>query len=77
MMSFVSRRENVYVVFIDFTKAFDQVNHHKNIEILRESGINGSALRITVNLYLNQKAFMKNDETLANEIYIKRGVRQG
>ena len=26
---------------------------------------------------MNQKAFMKDDETLANEIYVKRAVRQG
>lgn len=68
---------DVYVCFIDYSKAFDKVKHNKMITVLQDSGIDGKDLRIIKNLYWNQSAHIKINNEKTEEVKILRGVRQG
>uniref|UniRef100_A0A2A4JBK9 Reverse transcriptase domain-containing protein n=1 Tax=Heliothis virescens TaxID=7102 RepID=A0A2A4JBK9_HELVI len=69
--------QSVYVCFIDYEKAFDRVQHDKLINILRDIGLDHSDLTIIKNLYWHQKARVRVDQVLTDDIDIERGVRQG
>jgi len=68
---------DVYVCFIDFSKAFDRVQHDKLMHILRNMGLDGRDLRIISQLYWGQSAFINIDGEQSRDIEILRGVRQG
>lgn len=44
----------VYICFIDYSRAFDRVEHDKLLSILENMGLNDRDLRIINNLYYNQ-----------------------
>ena len=46
--------KEVYICFIDYTKAFDQVKHPKIIECLKEIGVDDTELQIINKLYWEQ-----------------------
>ena len=68
---------DVFICFIGFEKAFDRVKHEKMIECLSNIGIDGEDLRIVGNLNWKQRAVVKTEKGLSDEIEIKGGVRQG
>lgn len=68
---------DVYACFVDFEKAFDKVKHDKMIDILKKTEIDESDIRIIENLYWGQKAAVRVEDRLTDEINIRRGVRQG
>ena len=49
-------QKNIYFCFIDYTKAFDCVNHHKLWNILQEMGIPDHLICLLRNLYAGQEA---------------------
>ena len=49
-------QENIYFCFIDFTKAFDCVDHNKQWKILKEMGIPDQLIYHLRNLYAGQEA---------------------
>ena len=69
--------KDIYACFIDYEKAFDRVNHESMIKCLKDIGLNGKDIRLIVNLYWTQKAYIQLEQDLSGEIMIKRGVRQG
>ena len=69
--------KDVYLLFIDYEKAFDRVQHDKLLEILKRTGLDDRDIRIVANLYWNQLANVRVDGTLSDEVRIRRGVRQG
>jgi hypothetical protein len=69
--------KDVYLCFVDFRKAFDNVNHEQLIDILRKTGIDDKDIRIVANLYWGQTARAKIGNELTKSVQIKRGVRQG
>lgn len=71
------QRKNICLCFIDYEKAFDRVQHHKLISILREMDIDQKDIRCIENLYWNQTAQIKVDGEVLNTVKICRGVRQG
>ena len=70
-------KKDVYLCFIDYTKAFDRVQHSKLIDILENLDIDGKDLRIIKNLYWEQSAAVKIGNEVSKFQPIKRGVRQG
>ena len=48
-------QKNIYFCFIDYTKAFDSVNHNKLWEILKEMGIPDHLTCLLRNLYMQVK----------------------
>ena len=50
-----------YFCFIDYTKAFDGVGHHKLWKILKEMGIPAHLTCLLRNLYAGQEAMLELD----------------
>ena len=73
----IELRQDVFISFIDYKKAFDKVKHSKVMECLKDIGIDEKDLRITAGLYWDQAAVVKTKIDLSSEFSIKRGVRQG
>ena len=53
-------QKDVYICFIDYTKAFDRVKHLKMIECLSEIGIGGTDLQIISITVLGTVSVCKN-----------------
>ena len=52
-------QKNIYFCFIDYTKAFDCVDHHKLWKILQEMGIPDHLTCLLRNLYAGQEATVR------------------
>ena len=70
-------QKDVYICFIDYTKAFDRVKHLKLIECLSEIGIDDKDLQIITKMYWEQSAAVRTEDGMTSEFKIKKGVRQG
>lgn len=73
----VEFRKNIYVCFIDFEKAFDNVPHTQLFQCLDSIGLDSYDVRLLKNLYYNQTARVKVEQEVSEKVPIKRGVRQG
>ena len=49
-------QKNIYFCFIDYTKAFDCMNHNKLWKILKEMGLSDKLTCLLRNLYAGQEA---------------------
>ena len=49
-------QRNIYLCFVDYTKAFDRVDHNKLWKALREIGIPYHLICLLRNLYVGQEA---------------------
>ena len=70
-------QKDVYLCFIDYTKAFDRVRHESIMQLLESIGIDGKDLRIIKNMYWEQTAAVRLKNETSSYQNIKRGVRQG
>ena len=70
-------RKDLFICFIDYSKAFDKVRHGELFNILEGLDIDGKDLRIIRNLYWNQSATVRIEGEFSEYKQIKRGVRQG
>ena len=70
-------QKNTYFCFIDYTKAFDYVDHHKLWKILKEMGIPDHLTCLLRNLYAGQEAIVRTGHGTADWFQIGKGVRQG
>ena len=63
--------------FIDYTKAFDCVDHNKLWKILKEIGIPDSLSCLLSNLYAGQEATVRTGHETTEWFQSGKGVRQG
>ena len=56
-----SSRKDIYFCFIDYTEAFDCVDHNKLWKILKEMGIPGHLTCLLRNLYAGQEAMVRTE----------------
>ena len=63
--------------FIDYTKAFDCVDHNKLWKILKELGISDHLTCLLRNLYTGQEATVRTGHGTTDWFQIRKGVRQG
>jgi hypothetical protein len=68
---------NLYLCFIDYTKAFDKVKHKELIDVLNSINIDGKDIRLIRNLYRDQSAAVRIENELCPYQNVKLGVRQG
>ena len=68
---------DLYICFIDYSKAFDKVRHEELFNILDKLDIDGKDLRIIRNLYWDQNASVRIEGDFSESKNIRRGVRQG
>lgn len=67
----------VVVCFVDFTKAFDSLNHQKLLDVLEDMGIRGTVNNWIRDYLKNRKYVVKIKEELSKERVMVRGVPQG
>ena len=70
-------QRNIYFCFIDYTKAYDCVDHYKLWKILKEMGIPDHLTCLLRNLYTGQEATVRTGHGTTEWFQIGKGVRQG
>ena len=70
-------QKNIYLCFINYTKAFAYVDHDKLWEALREMGIPDHLTRLLRSLYAGEKATVKTLYGTTDWFKIEQGVWQG
>ena len=70
-------QKNIYFCFIDYTKAFDCVDHNKLWKILKEMGIPDHLTCLLRNLYAGLEATVRAGHETTDWFQIGKGVRQG
>ena len=70
-------QKNIYFCFIDYTKAFDCVDHNKLWKILKEMGIPDHLACLLRNLYAGQEATVRTRHGITDSFQIGKGVHQG
>ena len=70
-------QKNIYFCFIDYTKAFDCVDHNKLWKILQGMVIPDHLTCLLRNLYAGQKATVKTGHGTTDWFQIGKGVHQG
>ena len=70
-------QKNIYFCFIDFTKAFNCVDHNKLWKILKEMGIPDDLTCLLRNLQAGQEATGRTGNETTDLIQIGKGVCQG
>ena len=53
--------KDLYLCFIDYTKASDKVRHETLLDMLQELEIDGKDIRIIRNLYWKQEAAVRHE----------------
>ena len=70
-------QKNIYFGFIDYTKAFDSVDHNKLWKMLKEMGIPDHLICLLRNLYAGQEATVRTGHGTKDWFQIGKGVHQG
>ena len=70
-------KKNIYFCFIDYTKAFDCVDHNKLWKILKEMGIPDHLTCLLRNLYAGQEATVRTGYGTTDWFHIRKRVHQG
>ena len=68
----VTLEKNIYFCFIDYTKAFDCVDHNKLWKILKEMGLPDHLTCLLRNLYAGQEATVRTRHGIADWFQIGR-----
>ena len=61
VLFFYVKKENIISLFIDYTKAFDHVDHNKLWEILKEMEVPDHLICILRNLCVGQEATVRTE----------------
>ena len=70
-------QKNIYFCFIDYSKAFDCVDHNTLWKILQEMGIPDHLTCLLRNLYVGQEATVRTGHGTTDQSQIGKGVHQG
>ena len=69
--------KDIYFSFIEYTKAFNCVDHNKLWEILKEMGLSDPLTCLMQNLYAGQEATVRTGHGKTDWFQIEKGVHQG
>ncbi|KAL0841570.1 hypothetical protein ABMA28_015229 [Loxostege sticticalis] len=75
--SYLNDRKHVLVLFIDFSRAFDTLDHKELIKKLDHSGVRGPLLRWCENYLHNRKFTVKVNDTYSDYKVVTEGTAQG
>ena len=70
-------QKNIYFCFINYTKAFDCMDHSKVWKILQEMGIPDHLTCLLRNLYAGQEARVRTGHGTTDWFQIGKGIHQG
>jgi len=68
--------KEVYLIFVDYSKAFDTVDHRMLFETMIEIGIPYHLVQLIEGLYINQEAAVRWNGQLTDLFQIGQGTRQ-
>ena len=68
---------NVFMCFLDASKAFDRVNFHKLFEKMETRGIPKYVIRILEYWYTNQSMYVRWGNVTSDKFGVSNGVKQG
>ena len=71
------RNTNVYACLLDATKAFDCARYDKLFELLLKKDIAGTVIRLLLDSYTRQYAYMRWNNCMSTPIKMENGVKQG
>ena len=71
------RNTNVYACLLDATKAFDCVRYDKLFELLLKKDIPGTVIRLLLDSYTRQYAYMRWNNCVSTAVKMENGVKQG
>ena len=71
------KKKHIYFCFIDYTKAFDSVDHNRLWKILLKMGIPDHLTCLLQNLYIGQEAIARTGHGTMDWFKIGKRVRQG
>ena len=73
----IQMQTDIYLCFVDYTKAFDRVVHSELMQFLDYLKLDDKNLGLIPNLYYQQVAGIRINDTVSKMVPIKRDVRQG
>ena len=73
----LENRQDIKIVFLDFSKAFDRVWHRGLIFKLERLGVRGKLLKLIKNYLLDRKQMVVIEGIMSDSMYILAGVPQG
>ena len=60
----IEMQNDIYLCFINYTKAFDKVKHVQLLDMLQDLDIDGKGIRLLRNLYWEQTAGVKIEDRI-------------
>ncbi|GFR61141.1 endonuclease-reverse transcriptase [Elysia marginata] len=69
--------QEMYITFIDYSKAFDSVKHNHLFKTMDLMGFPKHLIKLIAGLYSDQRATMRWDDKKCEFFNISKGVRQG
>ena len=72
-----SRKLDHYITFLDFEKAYDRIEHHYLLDVLKKFNFGNYIVNMIKILYQSQRSQLMINGYLTKPIYNSRGVRQG
>ena len=70
-------QQDAYIIFIDYSKAFDNVDHDQLVQTLIKMGFPPHLVALIQSLYIDQNAKIRWNGSHTNPFNITKGVRQG
>ena len=67
-------QKSIYFCYVDYTKAFDCVDHNKLWKILQETGMPDHLTCLLKNLYAGQEATVRTGHGTTDWFQIRKGV---
>ena len=77
MEKIIAIGQKAFIMFIDYSKAFDSVSHIKLFSAMIEMGFPAHLVALLQSLYVNQKARIRWNGENTDEFNLGKGVRQG
>ena len=68
---------SIDLIFLDFSNAFNLVDHEKLFKKLSEIGISGNFLKIVIDSFKNRKKFVSYNDCNSDINELKNGIPQG
>ena len=73
----IETKETAFIIFIDYSKAFDNVSHNQLFNIMIQMGFSTHLVYLIQSLYVKQEARIQLNNWHTEPFSIGKGVRQG
>ena len=73
----INNKKRALGIFVDFSKAFDTIQHNILIHKLEHYGVRERALELLINYLSNRKQYCCSGDTLSDSLNITCGIPQG